>query len=135
MKKILQIFFLALFVVSCSSDDDPTEEIHDVSFSVRSTDDSRQSHIEFNIMGSDKEVYHSSYSNDHLPLTRNYPAHKVKRFTLLGIQYSDNSAGAVGEAFEPYTVTLEIKVDSEIKAEKEITIAEGGQVDSVSFTF
>ena len=86
-------------------------------------------------MGSDKEVYHSSYSNDHLPLTRNYPAHKVKRFTLLGIQYSDNSAGAVGEAFEPYTVNLEIKVDSEIKAEKEITIAEGGQVDSVSFTF
>lgn len=135
MKRKLLILFLALFIVSCSSDDDTTEEIHDISFLVRSTDDSRQSRIEFNIMGSDKEVYHSSYSNDHLPLTRNYPAHKIKRFTLLGIQYSDNSAVAVGEAFEPYTVTLEIKVDSEIKAEKEITITEGGQVDSVSFTF
>lgn len=137
MKKILLVILLGLVVGSCSTEDDVSEKTtnHDIVFSVSSTDNSRLSNIDFNILGSEQEVKHSSYSNTHLPLSRTFLNHKVNMFTNLGIGYTDNSGGAVGESFEPYTVTLEIRVDTEVKAEKDITITESGQVDFVTFSF
>lgn len=137
MKKFLQILLLVLLFTSCSTKENPSEEtsIHDIAFSVSSTDESRLSRIDFNILGSDREVKHTSYSNTHLPLSRSFLQHRVNMFTNLGIGYTDNSAGAVGEPFEPYSITLQIKVDNEVKAEKEVNITEAGQVDFVEFTF
>lgn len=135
MKKLLPIFLIAIVFASCSVEDDVSEEIHDISFSVESTDENRLSQIQFRIMDSRQDIHHSSYSNEHLPLTGNFPQQKVQRSTRLEIDYLDNSSFAVGETFEPYTVTLRIKVDSRVMAEKEYTITEAGQVEYVIYTF
>lgn len=137
MKKLLLVLLLGFLITACSTEDDPSEKIaiHDITFSVSSTDDSRLSGIDFNILGSEKEVMHSSYSNAHLPLSRTFLNHEVKRFTELGIGYTDNSAGPVGEPFEPYSITMQIKVDAEVKAEKTVEIIEAGQVEFVTFGF
>lgn len=137
MKKILLVLLLGLVVGSCSTEDDASKKTttHDIVFLVSSTDNSRLSGIEFTILGSEQEVKHSSYSNTHLPLSRTYLNHKVNMFTNLGIGYTDNSGGAVGEPFEIYTITLQIRVGTEVKAEKAITITEAGQVEFVHFSF
>ena len=55
--------------------------------------------------------------------------------TVLNITYRDNSGGEVGVLFDPYTINLNIRADSETMVEKEITITESGTTDSVLFTF
>ncbi len=137
MKKLLPILLLTIVSFSCSTEEDVSEKttVHDIEFSVSSTDDNRLSRIDFDILGSEQEVKHSSYSNTHLPLTRAFQNHKVNMFTILGIGYTDDSSGPVGEPFEPYTISLQIRVDSKVVAEKEISITEPGQVDFVNYTF
>lgn len=135
MKKFLQILFVTVLLTSCSTDDDPSKkvEFHNITFSVSSTDNNRLSQILFEIKNSEENVYHSSYSNVHLPLTRNFVNHKITEFSFLEITYIDNSGGGVGETFEPYSVTLLIKVGAEIKAEKVFTVTESGHVDFVAY--
>lgn len=138
MKKILQILLLTFVITSCSTDDDSSKKYpqqQNITFFVASTDNSRLSNIEFEIMNSEVEVSHSSYSNVHLPLTKHYLNHKIKEFTILEITYIDNSGGAVGVPFEPYTVTLIINLGSEVIAEKEFTVTESGHVDFVNYSF
>ena len=138
MKKTLLILLLISVFSSCSTDDD-SENIrtanHDISFSVTSTDDSRLSNVELKIMNNEVEINESSYSNTHLPLTRNFDDQKIKQFTILEVNYRDNSDVIIGVPFEPYTVSLVIKVDDKVKAEKEFTVSESGYVDAVVFIF
>lgn len=138
MKNILPILLLISVLTSCSTDDDSGNKDlgnHDIFFSVTSTDDNRFSNIEYKIMNSEVDINHSSYSNVHLPLSRNFFNQKIKEFTILEVNYRDNSGGAVGVPFEPYTVTLIITVDAEVKAEKEFTVTESGHVDHVEYMF
>lgn len=138
MKKFLLILSIAFTAVACSSDEaaeDKYPQHHNVTFSVVSSDLSRFSEIEVDIEGKGIDVRSSSYSNVHLPFVRNYTNQVIPEFTNLGISYRDNSGGAVGEAFEPYTVKLTISVDSEIKAEEEFQITESGFVGSADYIF
>lgn len=137
-KQLLSILTIFILFSSCTSDDDPRDnypQTRDISMSVSSTDDERMSDITFSIHGSGIEISDFSSSDSHLPFSRNYRNKTIPFFTKLNITYRDNSGGAVGVPFEPYNITLQIRVDSEIKAEKEITITESGTVDYVEFTF
>ncbi|GMN08373.1 hypothetical protein MTsPCn9_09920 [Croceitalea sp. MTPC9] len=137
-KQFLAITILALLTLSCSSDDDPRDNYpkkKDISFSVTSSDTDRLSRVTIKIIGNGVEISNSSYSQSHLPLTREYLKQSIPFQTLLGITYEDNSGGEIGVPFEPYNIKFIIKVDSETVAEKEITINGPGTVDSVEFTF
>lgn len=138
MKNILSILIFSLLLASCSTDDSTAQRslgVHDVIFHVSSTDETRLSQIDFKIMNSGTDVHHSSYSNNHLPLTRNFQAQEIKEFTKLEIGYLDNSGGAVGIPFEPYDVIVRIEVDGKVIAEKEFTVTDSGQVSSVTYDF
>ena len=65
-----------------------------------------------------------------------YLSQSIPYATLLWINYKDNSKiENIGIPFSPYTIKLEIKIDTEIVAEKETTIIERGTVEYLDFTF
>ena len=86
-------------------------------------------------MNSEDGVNLSSHSNKHHPMEKIFVDQKIKEFIILEIGYRDNSDGAVRVPFGPYTVTLIIKEDSEIIAEKQFAVMESGHVDSVNYIF
>tara|TARA_R110000796_G_scaffold185330_2_gene302109 strand:- start:198832 stop:199257 length:426 start_codon:yes stop_codon:yes gene_type:complete len=137
-RQLLSILTIFILFSSCTSDDDPRDNYpqnRDISMSVSSTDDERMSDITFSINGSGIEISDFSSSDSHLPFSRNYINKTIPFLTLLNITYRDNSGGPVGAPFEPYKITLKIRVDSETKAEKEVTITESGTVDYIEFSF
>jgi hypothetical protein len=138
-KQLLAVITLVFLTISCSSDDDPRDNYpqnRDITFSITSSDNNRLSEIEFNIEGDGIKKSESSYSESHLPKTQSYLSQSIPYSTLLWIHYKDNSKiENIGTPFSPYTIKLEIKVDTEIVAEKEIIINERGAVDSLGFTF
>tara|TARA_A100000171_G_scaffold44571_1_gene47515 strand:- start:9130 stop:9555 length:426 start_codon:yes stop_codon:yes gene_type:complete len=137
-QQLLSILTILILFSSCSSDDDPRDnypQTRDITMSVSSSDNERMSDITFSIDGTGIEVSDFSSSDSHLPLSKDYLNKTIPYFTVLNITYRDNSGGAVGVPFEPYNITLQIRVDAEIKAEKEITITESGTVDYIEFIF
>lgn len=137
-KSLLLVITLGLLIISCSSDPDPRDNYPqnlDITFSVSSSDNDRLSDITFNIEGEGISISDFSSSASHLPINKDYLNKSIPYFTTLGITYRDNSGGEVGIPFEPYNIVLIIRVDSEIKAEKEITITESGTTDFVIFKF
>lgn len=136
--QLLLVFTLVLLTISCSSDDDPREDYpqsKDISFSVTSSDNSRQSDITLAIQGQGIDISNFSHGESHLPFTKHYLNQTIAYSTSLYITYRDISGGEVGIPFDPYTIKLKIGADSETLVEKEITITESGTTDSVLFTF
>tara|TARA_Y100000588_G_C14045940_1_gene834977 strand:- start:57 stop:473 length:417 start_codon:yes stop_codon:yes gene_type:complete len=137
MKKLILLIVIAITTSGCSNSDDPFEQYpqtHDITFDVSSSEN-RQSSIDFQILGGDIEKEFHSFSDDHLPLSRIYRNQKVNYQTGLLITYRDVSNVQVGVDFEPYTVTLTIRVDSEIVATNEFIVDESGLVDYVEYKF
>jgi hypothetical protein len=138
-KQLLAVITLVLLTISCSSDDDPRDNYpqnRDITFSVTSSDNNRLSEIEYKIEGDGITILESSYSESHLPKTKSYLSQSIPYATLLWINYKDNSKiENIGIPFSPYTIKLEIKIDTEIVAEKETTIIERGTVEYLDFTF
>lgn len=138
IKRLLLVFTLLVFIMSCSPYDDPRDNYpqrHDITFLVTSSDENRLSDITFTIQGNGIDVSTFSSSDSHLPLAEDYFNQKIPYFTSLGISYRDNSGGEVGVPFESYDIRLIIKVDAETRAEKEVTITESGFTDFLIFTF
>jgi hypothetical protein len=137
-KQLLAVITLVFLTISCSSDDNPRDNYpqnRDITFSITSSDNNRLSEIEYTIEGDGINILESSYSESHLPKTKSYLSQLIPYSTILGIHYRDNSGGEVGIPFNPYTIMVEIKVDSKIVAEKETTINESGTVEFLNFIF
>jgi hypothetical protein len=137
-KQLLVVMVLLFLTISCSSDEDSRDNYpqnKDITFSITSSDNNRLSTIEYTIEGDDLNIFESSYSESHLPKTNNYLSLSIPYSTNLEIYYKDNSGGEVGVPFDPYTILLEIKVDSNVIAEKEATINETGTVETLDFIF
>tara|TARA_R110002051_G_scaffold290773_1_gene354393 strand:+ start:26381 stop:26803 length:423 start_codon:yes stop_codon:yes gene_type:complete len=136
-KKVLAVIVLVI-VISCSSDDDPRDNYpqnKNISFSVTSSDNNKQSDISLEIQGEGVNISDFSSSESHLPFTKDYFNQRITFSTIFNITYRDNSGGEVGVPFEPYTIKLSIRSDSETIVEKEITITESGATDSVRYSF
>jgi hypothetical protein len=134
---LLATVFCILLFSSCD-DDDPRDnypQTHDISFSVTSSDNSRQSVVDVSIIGEGVEISDKSVGNTHLPYKKDFFNQRIPFSTLLGISYQDNSGGAIGVPFVPYTIKITIKVGSEIKAEKEIEITESRLITSTEYIF
>lgn len=138
IKKQLLAVITLLVLISCSSDDDPRDnypQSKNISFSVTSSDNNRQSVITLDMQGEDIDISAFSSSESHLPFTKDYLNQTIAFSTTLNITYRDNSSGEVGVPFEPYTIKLSIRSDSETIVEKEITITESGTTDSALYFF
>ena len=138
IKKQLLAVITLLVLLSCSSDDDPRDnypQSKNISFSVTSSDNNRQSVITLDMQGEDIDISAFSSSESHLPFTKDYLNQTITFSTILNITYRDNSGGEVGVPFEPYTIKLSISANSETIVEKEITITESGTTDTALYFF
>lgn len=135
-KQLLLVVTVVFLTISCASDDDSRDNYpqnKNISFTVTSSDNNRQSDITLAIQGKGIDVSDFSSSESHLPFTKDYLNQTMAFLTTLDITYRDNSGGGV--PFEPYTIKLKISTDSEALTEKEITITKSGTTDFVDFTF
>jgi len=144
MKKLFYLTLISIGMFSCDSDNeiDTYNEFADIKFTVTSTEIDRQSEIESMISnGTDDtgstnlHIVDESYSNEHLPYTQEYIHQTVFHATILSLYFKDNSGAPIGQPFEPYTVTLNIYVDSNVVAEEEIIITDSGQVVNAGYDF
>ncbi|MGW8122943.1 hypothetical protein ACV07N_09805 [Roseivirga echinicomitans] len=138
-KLTLFIFISSFLLASCPSpDEDPRDNYpqnRDITLTVSSSDNDRMSEITSSIQGRGLEISRFSSGNSHLPLEQEFINKSIPFFTVVNITYRDNSGGKVGVPFEAYDIVLTIRIDSEIKAEKEIRITKSGIVDYVEFIF
>ncbi len=141
MKKIFYYLALCIVLSSCS-DDSPVDQYPqhvDLVFLVESSDESRRSAITtlisngVNNSGSyDLHIEEKSLSDFNLPYSRTYINQTVKYATRLGLSYLDDS-NEFGVPFEPYTITMTIRIDGEVIASDEYEVTESGQVFNTSY--
>lgn len=136
MKKLVLILIAAQLLISCSTDDDPRSDYPkkmDITFQLQASDVDRNVQIKSSIIGKDLEIINKSNGNTVLPYKKEYIQQKIPFDTNLVLEYQDYSTVMIGESFQPYTITLYIKINNDIVSQKEVEIRESGQVEFTLF--
>ncbi|PVW11717.1 hypothetical protein [Marixanthomonas spongiae] len=136
MKKLVLILIVAQLLISCSTDDDPRSDYPkkmDITFQLQASDVDRNVQIKSSIIGKDLEIINKSNGNTVLPYKKEYIQQKIPFDTNLVLEYQDYSTVMIGESFQPYTITLYIKINNDIVSKKEVEIRESGQVEFTLF--
>ena len=136
MKKLVLILIAAQLLISCSTDDDPRSDYPkkmNITFQLQASYVDRNVQIKSSIIGKDLEIINKSNGNTVLPYKKEYIQQKLPFDTNLVLEYQDYSTVMIGESFQPYTITLYIKINNDIVSQKEVEIRESGQVEFTLF--
>lgn len=147
MKKIINTVLLVcaslLTLSSCSVDSNSEyPKLINIDFIVTATKQTTTSRIETSIITPSNEngvssldIKSSSYSNSHVPFEKKIIQQSIPSFAVLGLRYQDDLFLNVDDAFEPYSVNLEIKIDDKIVADKTVIIDTEGKVVNLKYDF